>query len=706
MNIFSLLSLLAFMVYMVLGLYPYHLNPKSRLNRLFLIVCFDLSWWAFAYSFVYSAPNKEVLWVWFKISAVGWCLFGGIALHFMLILSKKEEWLQKRWLYGLLYGPGLLFLYRAWTGVLTAKDFVQTPLGWVEVGAAESVWLWLHTFNYSACVLIGCVLVFQWGKQSKILREKKQARIIVGTMLTSFILGTIVNILLPASKWQTMPAFAPILILVWAYGIWQAMTHYWFMGLSPAMAAEEIMDRMKDLLILANPDGKIIKINRQTEKLLGYQEEELLMQPVERICRDEEVVREILLRVANNLFSLPDRKVEYLSKNGELIPVKISISIMKDNLNQAMGVVILGEDRRTTLRLRDEITVRRRAENALLKAHEELEIRIQERTEELFQSNTALQEEMAERKEAEELFKTLFRQSPIGIYIAQKGRIKLANPEFLKITGFSEAELSVFSLFNLVYPEDRENVRENGILMLKGRRHHPYEFRALTKDGHIRWILETVTSIRYLGSLATLGSFMDITSRKESEEKIHQLAYHDSLTGLPNRALFADRLNLALAQAQRNKEDLTLMMLDLDNFKMINDTFGHNWGDLLLQEVSRTLIGLLRKSDTVTRLGGDEFMILLPETGQEKDAGRIAGKILEVIGQPIYLGHQPVQITVSIGLAFYPKDGDTPESLMKNADLAMYQAKAKGRNNYQYYGLDQPEEAFKKVSARESGPIF
>jgi hypothetical protein len=155
---------------------------------------------------------------------------------------KKEEWLQKRWLYGLLYGPGLLFLYRAWTGVLTAKDFVQTPLGWVEVGAAESVWLWLHTFNYSACVLIGCVLVFQWGKQSKILREKKQARIIVGTMLTSFILGTIVNILLPASKWQTMPAFAPILILVWAYGIWQAMTHYWFMGLSPAMAQEEALD--------------------------------------------------------------------------------------------------------------------------------------------------------------------------------------------------------------------------------------------------------------------------------------------------------------------------------------------------------------------------------------------------------------------------------------------------------------------------------
>lgn len=685
LNLFSLLSILAFSIYVYLGLYAFYLEPKARLNRILLVLSLDLALWAFAYAFVYSAPNKEVLWIWFKISAIGWCFIGGIGLHFMLILSQHADFLKKPWVYLLLYVPGLVFLFRAWTGILTARDFIPTPLGWVEVLAADSLWPWLHTVNYWSCLLIGVFLTFQWGKKSRFLREKKQARLIGSTIIALLILGTIINIIMPAMKLKTVPAIAQILILVWAYGIWQAIIKYRLLVFSAAIASDEILSRMNDLLILTSQEGWIIKINRQTEKLLGYREDELLGQPVQMIFQDREVFEEMRLRINADRFPMPERDVLCQTRNGELIPIKIYSSTVKDNSGDLMGLVFIGEDQRLLLRLKDEIFVRRRADDALLKVHEEQEHRIQERTRELSQANEALLQEIAERQEMEKLFKTLFFRAPIGSYILQDGKARIINPELMKTTGYSEDELLTLPALGLVHPEDREKVRNEAIAMLTGERQHPYEFRVVTKEGRIRWILETVTSIRYQGRPATLASFMDITYRKESEEMIRQMAYYDPLTGLPNRILLQDRFALALAKAERNQENLTLMIFDLDNFKDINDTLGHSCGDRLLKEVGQRLITFLRKSDTVARFGGDEFIGLLPETGQEEDVEKIAGKILEVIQKPFYIEDESIQITISIGLAFYPKNGQTLDLLMKNADQAMYRAKARGKNNFQYY---------------------
>ena len=165
LNLFSLLSLLSFTVYIYLGVYAFKLDPRSRLNRIFLLLCLDLAWWAFAYSFVYLAPDKEVLWVWFKLSAVGWCLLGGFALHLVLVLTQQDKLLRKWWIYPVLYLPGMIILFQAWTGIVTAKDFIRTPLGWVEVGAPESIWWWIHTINYSICLLVGIGLIYRWRGQ-------------------------------------------------------------------------------------------------------------------------------------------------------------------------------------------------------------------------------------------------------------------------------------------------------------------------------------------------------------------------------------------------------------------------------------------------------------------------------------------------------------------------------------------------------------
>jgi len=198
--------------------------------------------------------------------------------------------------------------------------------------------------------------------------------------------------------------------------------------------------------------------------------------------------------------------------------------------------------------------------------------------------------------------------------------------------------------------------------------------------------------------------------RRQSEEQILRMAYYDSLTSLPNRSLFQDRLHQGIALAERYHRKTAVLFLDLDNFKRINDTLGHRVGDLLLQAVADRLTNSIRKSDavarqhsdsestTVARLGGDEFTILLTEINQIQDAARVAQRFIEMLSQPFVLDGHEVFVTASIGLAVYPVDGEDVDTLLKNADAAMYYAKEQGKNNYQFYRRDMNATAFQEMS--------
>jgi diguanylate cyclase (GGDEF)-like protein/PAS domain S-box-containing protein len=187
------------------------------------------------------------------------------------------------------------------------------------------------------------------------------------------------------------------------------------------------------------------------------------------------------------------------------------------------------------------------------------------------------------------------------------------------------------------------------------------------------------------GIILKLGIARDISEHKQTEKELTYLATHDILTGFPNRTLFDDRLTLAIAQAKRNKKKLAVMLFDLDRFKEVNDTMGHVAGDQLLKEVSKRMKNLLRKGDTIARMGGDEFLLLLPEISQIEDATKIARKIIDSFKSIFKIDHQKIHITTSIGIVAYPEDGEDSVTLIKNADIAMYQAKKEGRNNYQFY---------------------
>lgn len=198
--------------------------------------------------------------------------------------------------------------------------------------------------------------------------------------------------------------------------------------------------------------------------------------------------------------------------------------------------------------------------------------------------------------------------------------------------------------------------------------------------------------------LLALATVVFTVLKRHPDKRLGYLAQYDQLTGLINRALFHDRLDSALARARRDGGLVSVMFLDIDGFKMINDRFGHAVGDEVLRQIAARLVACLRESDTVARLGGDEFTVILEGGKRVEDAGQVATKILKTIGHPYHVGDRELSVTTSIGIAMYPLDGDSFEELIKGADTAMYQSKAAGRNTYQYFTRSLRDRTAERIS--------
>ena len=218
------------------------------------------------------------------------------------------------------------------------------------------------------------------------------------------------------------------------------------------------------------------------------------------------------------------------------------------------------------------------------------------------------------------------------------------------------------------------------------------------KNGETLPVMLTLSVFLHENEPYYTAIIQNISARVMLEKRLAQLAYYDSLTGLPNRRLFHDRLGRALTRAKRNEKLVAIMFLDLDHFKNINDTLGHHFGDLLLQESAKRLTALIREDDTVARLGGDEFTVVLENISVVTEAETVAGKILQALSQPVYLGTQEIYVTASIGITYYPLDDNDIEKLIMNADSAMYQAKVHGRNTYELYTARLRSEATQRLS--------
>ncbi|TVQ71565.1 MAG: diguanylate cyclase, partial [Chromatiaceae bacterium] len=300
-------------------------------------------------------------------------------------------------------------------------------------------------------------------------------------------------------------------------------------------------------------------------------------------------------------------------------------------------------------------------------------------------------QDITERNRAEEglrLADRVFQAADEGIMVTDmQGRIVAVNPAFTRISGYTEED-ALGQTPALLHSGQQDAGFYKGLwrnLLELGHWRGEIWNRRKNGDVYPGWL--TISAVRNDDGEITqyVGMFSDISQIKKAQQQMEFMAHYDSLTGLANRVLLKDRLKQALRRAERKKATVTLLFLDLDRFKTINDTLGHNLGDLLLQTVAQRMKDTVRASDTLSRLGGDEFVLLLEDGANAQEISRLCQKLLSVLETPMLLEGHELVITASIGLATYPDDGEDADALLKNADLAMYAAKGQGRNAYEFF---------------------
>lgn len=344
--------------------------------------------------------------------------------------------------------------------------------------------------------------------------------------------------------------------------------------------------------------------------------------------------------------------------------------------------------------LQEQVVLRRTAEDALRQANIELDRHVRERTAELEQANRNLHQQIEERQKAEQALRESdkhFRQMTeniddvIWLFDLRQQRMVYLSPSFKKIAGeCSQSEMNSPEIWlKSVHPLDRERVQLAVQKQARGEQQYNEIYRVVTPEGKLRWNWLRSYEVRDQNGQVTCitGIVKDITEHKELEERLRHEALHDTLTGLPNRTFFTEQVRHSLERSRRHPEYLAaVVFLDLDRFKIVNDSLGHSCGDDLLISVAHSLEGCVREEDTVSRLSGDEFAVLLDDLQRESGATQVADRILRTLSSPFNLNGQEVFTSASIGIVMVSPEYIGPEDVVRDADTAMYRAKARGGN--------------------------
>jgi diguanylate cyclase (GGDEF)-like protein/PAS domain S-box-containing protein len=317
---------------------------------------------------------------------------------------------------------------------------------------------------------------------------------------------------------------------------------------------------------------------------------------------------------------------------------------------------------------------------------------------------TASHQAMLAMRESERRLSTLISSLPGAAYRCRNDEhwtMEFVSEGTRVLTGYAPEELTSgrVSYGSLMHEEDRERVWRSTQDALRQRQPYTMEYRIRTAQGVEKWIWERGVGVQgEQGEVVALEGFVsDITERKLSEQRMTQLAQFDTPTGLPNRILLHDRLAQSLTQARRHDRKVGMLFVDLDRFKLVNDTLGHYAGDLMIAEVGRRLTRCVRAGDTVGRISGDEFAVVLADLAHADDAAVVAQKLLVALAEPYHLAGSEAFATASIGIAVYPGDGDDAEDLLRNADMAMYRVKESTRNAYCFFTAEMNLRSAEKM---------
>jgi diguanylate cyclase (GGDEF)-like protein/PAS domain S-box-containing protein len=421
------------------------------------------------------------------------------------------------------------------------------------------------------------------------------------------------------------------------------------------------MDNCADIIVLIDrATMRFVDVNSTACRLLGYTREELLQMGPQDVLP---VSRAQLEQSYDELIANPARasgmNTFYRCKDGTDLPFESTRRVLRSGDTYIIAAISR------------DIRERLAAEEALRRSNERFNLAVQATNDVIWDWDLSTDE-------------------------------RWWNENLTRVFGYAPQEIGRTGAFwkARIHPDDRDRVvgLVEGLLR-SGGDNWSGEYRFLRADGTCAHVLDRGHAVREPGGKAVrmIGAMTDITMRKEAEEKLAYLAQFDSLTGLPNRHLFRDRLMQAMARAKRTGTAMAVLFIDLDRFKLINDTLGHSAGDRLLKEATRRLQSCVRSSDTVGRFGGDEFGAIIADLAKPAHASLVAQKIIDVLAQPFHLDGHESYVTASIGITLFPADGEEAGTLIMNADTAMYRAKEQGRNTYQYFTREMNERAMQRV---------
>ena len=458
---------------------------------------------------------------------------------------------------------------------------------------------------------------------------------------------------------------------------------------------QDVMNTVADGIFLLDDKGRILSFNPSAERIFGYSADDVmgksfgLLHPRAGWNGGKGLIRQYLENDRRKS-SVPLRGQDTgRRKNGTRFPMKITVSELRQKKQKLFTAVV--QDVTESTKVEEEISATR---------DKFVEI-IEERTRNLTR-------EAADRSRAEgslRLASKVIETTSEAVLIADaKFRVTSVNPAFTEITGYQADEvIGKKPTFHRILRKDKTlfaKMQED----MERQGHWEGEFWNKRKNGEdyaqrlsISAITDETGKVQQYAAL--IG---DITKRKQDEERIRYQANYDSLTGLPNRTLFLDRLSLALARMKRGQGKLGLMFIDLDGFKVINDTLGHELGDMLLQKAAKRLKKCVRLGDTIARLGGDEFTVIMPDLEDPRNGSMVAQRILDALAKTYILDGHEAFVSASIGITVFPDDGDSASHLLRNADTAMYRAKEQGKANYQFFTADLNEAVKERLVLKNS----
>ncbi len=612
--------------------------------RLFFVLSVAASGWLCFYGLMYNAASAAHALIFARIGGAFSSILPAATFHFAASYTSRRRALRNYILFCWMFCGGIALLQLATPYFLAGVR--QFDWGFFPIGPPFDL-SWILVF--SAMFVLAIRMLWKVMESSDGL-ERQRARALVIAFSVAMLSGID---FLPTIGINVPPfGFVPVLafVAIAAHAVWR----YRLVDLTPEYAASQILATMKGAVIVVDLDGKIRVANHAASAMLGYRDPGLIGKHLRSVVSpDENLTTGQLLHSLGML----EQNMVWSTAAGGRIDVLATSSFVRDEGGDPVGVVYAATD----------ITERRRAEQRL--------------------------------RESEERYRLLFERNLAGVYRSSlDGPILDCNDALARTFGFrNRGELlgrSAFSLYNA--PEDRQRllarVREHGSLS-------NVEVLMRRRDGSPVWVSENMT---LLDGVILEGTILDITDRKVAQEQMEYQAYHDILTGLPNRLLFRDRIEIALAHAKRHRTNAAVMFLDLDQFKLVNDTLGHTVGDGLLQEVANRLVVSIRADDTVARMGGDEFTVLLTDIKETGSSAIVAQKLLDAISRPMVIEGHELYVTTSIGVALFPDDGSDAETLLRRSDSAMYRAKEAGRNNFQFAPITTIEMTSERLEIERS----